>query len=462
MIAYRRLVGAGLAAFVVVLAGAAAAAPKPNNLQLIPNSTGTIDVPGGVKKISVANPGVVDARPSDDGTTVLVAGTAVGTSDVRISQVQGEDLIYHITVIPDLKSLAEQITQLLSSVEGLKISVVGNKVVLDGQLLTRSDYDRVKAIEGAYEGTILNLTKLDRAGMDKFVAEALARDIGQDTVQVRVAGDTATLEGFTYDEADITRAVEVAKLRVPQVVNLLKVEEVMIETDVYFLQMDTSNSKEIGYNILKNLGIEASAGASGGTGGSETSYSVGGSVSARIHALVGKGDAKILAQPHLSTKSGGEGSFHSGGETYFEVAGINAGSLEKVEYGVIMRVKPTLRGKERIMNEITIEVSVPSATSKNAFSLDKFETSSMTMCKVGESVVISGLAQTLESRFKEKTPLLGSIPVLSAFFSETRKSRQDRELVVILTPKPVFPKPSAKASRGEESLKLLDKQEKQD
>jgi pilus assembly protein CpaC len=416
-----------------------------------------VDVPGGVKKIVLSNPTVADARPSDDGASVLVTGLSVGSGEVRIMRVTGEDLVYKVAVVADLEGMAKQVRELLSNVEGIKITVVGGRVVLDGNLLTKSDYDRVKGVEAAYAGTILNLATLDRKDMNNLVAGAIKRDIGIDSVEVRVIGETATLEGVVYDEADAKRAVELAKLRVPTVVNLLRLEEIMIETDVYFVQVDSTKSEDMGYNILKTLGVEAEMSMSGGTEQDRVgAYSAKAGISARLNALVGSGAAKILAQPHLSTKSGGEGKFHSGGEEIFKVSGVNAGSLEKIPYGVLMKVKPTLRGRERIMSEVTIEVSVPSAgTQGSAFALDKFETTSMAMCKVGESIVISGLAQTLENRFKENTPFLGKIPIFNLFFAEKKELRKNRELVVLLTPKPVFPAPDTRPALSEEKKRLI-------
>ncbi|MEI8350809.1 MAG: type II and III secretion system protein, partial [bacterium] len=188
------------------------------------------------------------------------------------------------------------------------------------------------------------------------------------------------------------------------------------------------------------------------------SFNVNATLSARINALVGSGNAKILAQPHLSTKSGGEGTFHSGGATYFSVSGINAGSLEKIEYGVLLKVKPTLQGRDRIMNEVSIEVSVPSAKPQGTFTLEKFETKSTAMCKVGESILLSGLVQSLSTQFKEKTPLLGDIPLLSMFFSSKVKQHENRELIVLISPKPIFPQAdtSRPMSEGKEHL-LKDK-----
>jgi len=424
---------------------------------VVKGATCRVPVADGIKKISVSNPTVADARPDGDGRVVLVEGLTEGLSDLRIERLKGATLVYKIQVKSDLQDMLGQIKELLSDVDGLEVKVVGSRIVLKGNVLTKSDYDRVMKVAEAYTGLILNMARLDRTEMSKFVEEAILRDIGCDTVKVRVAEDTAILEGVVYSEADLARASEVARLRVPVVKNLLRVQDVMIETDVHFVQIDKSSASDIGYNILKDAGVSASFNREGGTGKpTVNSFSVNASLSARINALVGSGNAKILAQPHLSTKSGGEGSFHSGGATYFAVSGVNAGSLEKIEYGIILKVKPTLQGRDRIMNEVTIEVSVPSGKPQGTFSLEKFDTKSVAMCKVGESIMLSGLVQSLSTQFKEKTPLLGDIPLLSMFFSSKVKQKESRELIVLISPKPVFPQADNSPAFSKEREHLLN------
>lgn len=437
--------------------GAALAVPVyAEDVIVVKGASSRIAVAEGVRRISVANPAVVDARPDGDGRSVLVQGLMEGSSEVRVERLQGAELSYRVKVTSDLQDMLGQIKELLSDVEGLEVKEVGSKIVLKGSVLTKSDYDRVMKVGEAYSGVILNMARLDRTEMSKFVEEAIIRDIGCDTVKVRVSEDTAVLEGVVYSEADLARAGEMARLRVPVVKNLLRVQDVMIETDVHFVQLDKASASDIGFNVLKNAGVGAKFELQGGTEKpTVNSFSVNANLSARINALVGAGSAKILAQPHLSTKSGGEGTFHSGGATYFAVSGINAGSLEKIEYGIILKVKPTLQGRDRIMNEVTIEVSVPSAKPQGTFSLEKFDTKSVAMCKVGESIMLSGLVQSLATQFKEKTPLLGDIPLLSMFFSNKQKSNENRELIVLISPKPVFPQTDNSPAFSQEREHLL-------
>ena len=127
---------------------------------------------------------------------------------------------------------------------------------------------------------------------------------------------------------------------------------------------------------------------------------------------------------------------------------------------MIVTVKPTLRGRDRIMNEIKIEVSVPSAAAVGgAFALDKFETTSTTICAPGETILVAGLLQTLENRFKEKTPLLGDIPILSHFFAEKKTSKQNKELIVMVTPRPIFASAGKGRAYSEDRKALLEESE---
>ena len=277
-------------------------------------------------------------------------------------------------------------------------------------------------------------------------------------VNARVNQGTCFLEGSVYNASHIDRATRIAQSYVVNVINLIKVQEVMIETDVHFVEVTGSAAKSFGNNVLKNLSVDASADVGGGSGSASASnFSVTANLSARINALVGKGDARVLAKPHLSTKSGESGSFQSGGEIFVPVSGNVSGELKTIQFGVILNVKPTLRSVNQVLNEVRIEVSVPNADAQGVLSLDKFETQSTTLTQIGESVIISGLVQSLENRFREKTPLLGDIPLLKEFFSERTTRTDNKELIVVLTPRPVFPRVDNSPAFSEQRQHLLEK-----
>ena len=57
----------------------------------------------------------------------------------------------------------------------------------------------------------------------------------------------------------------------------------------------------------------------------------------------------------------------------------------------------------------------------------------------GESFVISGLISTRNSSQVDKFPGLGDIPILGAFFRSSNISREERELLMIVTPHLIQP-----------------------
>ena len=429
-----------LVSFCLMLAVARAA-----DLVVLKGSSVRLPVPEGITKITVADPLVIDVRPGDDGRSAVVSGLAEGGTQLRIERMQGGDLVTHVTVLADLAGTLDQVKALLSDVEGLDISIVGSRVVFKGNLLTKGDYDKVAKVIEAYPDVILNLSTFDRSQMNKYVEEAILRDIGLDTVTARVMGDTVILEGVVYSQDAAARAVEVAQLRVPNVRNLLRVQDVMVETDVQFVQISGDKNKDIGSNVLKNLAVGANfsgsgvANSPGGARGFPISFGVSASAAIQLNALVGNGTGTIVARPHISTKSGETGSFQSGGTKYFSIAGNVGGSLQSVDYGLILKVKPTLVGRDRILNQVSIEVSLPVPDATGVLTLQKYSTECTSLCKIGESMVLSGIVQQLTTTNNSKTPLLGDVPLLNLFFSEKTADDARNEFVIVVTPQPVFP-----------------------
>jgi type II secretory pathway component GspD/PulD (secretin) len=158
----------------------------------------------------------------------------------------------------------------------------------------------------------------------------------------------------------------------------------------------------------------------------------------------------------LSTKNGETGSFQDGATAYLNAPGAQGvGNLISVDYGVILKVKPTLQGRDRVVNEVTIEVSTPVPVAGSQFSVQKYNTTCTSVCKIGESMVISGMTQTIAANNSSKTPLLGDVPLLSLFFSSKISDKERHEFVILVTPRPVFPSAAFGQTLGEQHKDLL-------
>lgn len=458
--------------FLILFAFCAAVSARADDLVILKGKTSRIPVSEGIRKIDVGSPSVIDARPSDDGASVIVSGLAEGTSELRIEKLQGSDLVTNVVVHADLNETLHEVQDLLSDVEGLTEKIIGDKIVLQGSILTTSDYEQVSKVAAMFGSTVVNLATFDRSQMNSYVAQAILKDIGLDTITARVMGDTVVLDGVVYNATDLKRAEQLAKLRVPNVINLIQVQDVMIETDLEFVDLSVSKSLNWGYNILDSVSaqvggnlsgtgqthvepgqVQVVPGSTGGLGsptptepipsGFPVTFGVtaSGNAQAQLKADLGNGSARVVAQPHISTKSGETGSFQDGFTSYYQEPGQVGGpsSLSSVEYGVIVKVKPTLQGQKRIMNEVSLNISEPIATAAGAvLSLDSYDTTCTALCNEGESMVISGMVQQESESARNGAPLLRDIPLVDLFFSNKTSSKTRDEFVILVTPQAVL------------------------
>jgi pilus assembly protein CpaC len=424
----------------------------------------SVDIPGGIRRIHVMNEDILNAKPLDDGKTLLMIARAAGMGQVRVEQMGGlSDAVYNVKVLKETTELVHQLRELLSHIEGIEIYPVDNKAVIKGTLVIPSDYEDVKRIANSLsDEKILNLAKYDASRYSDLLAETIQKEIGINTVKVSVySGDRARLEGYVFNEEQKHHAVRIASARVPNVDDLLRLEDATIEADVYFLKLRASKTENIGFNVLETLNLDVNAEGSAALtsfSSDDMQLNVAAGFQARIRALQGSGDAEILAKPHVSVKSGNEARLMYGGEIGFAIAGDTGGSLEKVEYGMILTVLPTFSsGEDKVNMEVELEVSVPTEASQGGYQLEKFLTRSQIECPVGQSVIVSGLAQQMKNYFREKTPLLGDIPLLSLFFSNKAKRNTQDDLVMVITPQVVLPQIQSGAVYSEQQKHLIER-----
>ena len=239
-----------------------------------------------------------------------------------------------------------------------------------------------------------------------------------------------------------------------------------VQTDIRFVDISRSKLKDIGVSMLfkGNKGMFGYNASSGSVGpgaigelmptiplvGGGFNFLWGGNSSralGAINALENSGFAYTLAKPSLVAMSGQSASFLAGGEFPVPVPsnGSDSISIEYKEFGIRLTLTPTVVGPGRINLKVAPEVSELdftdgieiAGTRVPALKVRRTDTS-VTLAN-GESFVISGLLSTNNGANVEKLPGLGDVPVLGAFFRSTQHIREDRELLMIVTPRLVQP-----------------------
>jgi len=164
------------------------------------------------------------------------------------------------------------------------------------------------------------------------------------------------------------------------------------------------------------------------------------------NAMEEKGELRTLANPTLVAKSGSEATFLSGGEFPIPIAsgagvsGIQTVTIEWKEFGVKLKFTPTVLEDGTISLKVAPEVS--QIDFSNPLTIQGFDLPVLISRKAsttvnmnnGEHLVIGGLKHTESSNTVKKVPILGHIPILGFFFTDTRKDKSEKELMVVVSP----------------------------
>ena len=169
------------------------------------------------------------------------------------------------------------------------------------------------------------------------------------------------------------------------------------------------------------------------------------SFEAFLDALRANNLLRVLAEPNLTCISGEQASFLAGGEFPIPVPQSNGGgttiTIDYKQFGVRLAFTPTVLGDGRVRLHVMPEVSDLDYT--NGVQLNGFTIPALTKRTLettvelgeGQTLSLAGLLNNRVNASKNVTPLLGDIPVLGPLFRSVRYTRNQTELVVLVTPR---------------------------
>jgi pilus assembly protein CpaC len=176
-----------------------------------------------------------------------------------------------------------------------------------------------------------------------------------------------------------------------------------------------------------------------------------------LDAAKEQGLARILAEPTLTTLSGQEATFVSGGEFPIPVPqGLNSITIVFKQYGIAVKFLPVVLNSGHI--NLTLNVSVSELESGNTVNLSlpgtaaNFVIPSLTERSAtgvvelsdGQTIGLAGMLHETTRSLVTKFPGLGSIPVLGALFRSQSYQKGETELVILVTPRLARPLPPGK------------------
>jgi pilus assembly protein CpaC len=305
----------------------------------------------------------------------------------------------------------------------------------------------------------------------------VARELPGQDVELSFENDTVFLRGRVKDLVSADRAVSIAST-LGKTVNLLYVDvpppEAQILLKVRFATIDRSASLQLGLNLVSTGAGNTIGGIStqqfsgtqivstpGATGASAAAATLSDALNlflfrpdlnlmATIQALQQKSVLEILAEPNLLAMNGKPASFLAGGEFPFPTfqagaSGIGSVTISFREFGVRLNFTPTITPRGTIRLLVSPEVSALDFTS--GLVVQGFTVPALTVRKMnteielasGQSFALGGLIDNSFTETISKIPFISELPVPGKLFQSKSRTKQNTELLVIVTPTLVTP-----------------------
>lgn len=165
----------------------------------------------------------------------------------------------------------------------------------------------------------------------------------------------------------------------------------------------------------------------------------------------------VVARPSLTAYKGETSEFFVGRTLKVAVSGVNFSSLEEIDIGIELKVTPLdiTAGDARVRVETTRSFMTEDAagTFREGISTFRQKVAATTKVGFGETLILSGLSESVDDSTYSKTPLVGDLPIIGSAFNERSKQSRRDAAIVLVTPS----LPGSLPGRGQMRAAATDK-----
>ena len=374
----------------------------------------------GVARIAVGNGSILNAAALD-GKEVILFANATGTSSLFVWHANGQHQRVKINIVPgDTSRYAREIAAFLKSIPNARASVIGDKVIVEGENLSDADLARIDQLTKFYP-QIVNFS--NPLGFEKMVM-----------LDVKVVEFPVTELKELGLRWNATGGLAVGGIWSPLRRGNDGPYQVNIQTGETNTVPITNPIGTGGVPLFQRLNILSAVNMG---------------LNATINALAQQGNTTILAEPQLSARNGSKASFLAGGEIPYSVSNDNGTTIVFKPYGVKLDILPRVDTQGNVRATIETEVSNIDSSITTSFgpALLSRKTSTEFNVRAGETIVLSGLIQRENATSVDKVPGLGDLPVIGALFRSRKFQNKETELVVFVTPTVISPQSAGVVDR---------------
>ncbi len=162
---------------------------------------------------------------------------------------------------------------------------------------------------------------------------------------------------------------------------------------------------------------------------------------------------QVLARPTLMAYLGEESTFFAGQSLSVEVSGVNLGQLQPIDAGVTLKLTPQAIAGDMVKFRIDAQRSFFSSQRFGTFDKQiatfKQQVAATAELNYGQTLILSGLSETVYDGTRSDTPGLADIPGLGLLFG--RHATRDKQTSVLILVTPLRPVSTVLPRRGNRS-----------
>ena len=357
---------------------------------------------GAIKAVSVGNQEVIEVKKHRDGNKIVVFGIRPGYSSLTVGNVN-----YEITVVGDIERLRKDIETLILDIPGVEVLTSGDRVVIDGLVKRRDDWDRIKEIVAANEGQVYSLVLLD--------------------------------------ERDIVKRAQVQMHFQVLEVNRTRTHNVGVDwtnNGPFSLVLDTMSYVQFGLGEITDQ--------FGGTRSPDDLLRFDSALDVR----------RILDKDFFTSVSGEEVTFHRGKTLIFSVTNPTngGGTFKEKEVGLKVVATPIIDDDGDIDLEVEITFSTVGEMEFDGRvpSINTQYHKAHVQLREGESFALSGFFRRTKGSLVSGLPGLKDIPGLGVLFSTRDWEKGETDGIIVLTPVLLDPDRRSMRKQIKETLDIYD------
>jgi len=284
---------------------------------------------------------------------------------------------------------------------------------------------------------------------DKLVVRGQARDAAEAAqIMAIIRGELVRARGVMEGQASDPVGREAAGQALPaiQVINMLRIPgPPQVALKVKIAELNRSAARNFGVDMQLNFDqgkflIQSLLNLSSGGSASILGNFDGGDLKFGLHYLEEHGVVRLLSEPTLITLSGRPATFIAGGEfavpTTVGVNGVGAVTTDFRAYGAIITFLPTVLDKDLIRLEVAPEFSQLDTKNKvnGTPGLRTRAVTTTVEMREGQTLAIAGLLDDSMTGNNQ-----GDLPIFNQIFGRRSLSRNETELIILVTPELVHP-----------------------